>query len=64
MIYLPDSLIDQLLLDDIQYGDLTTRSLRLHHQPATMTFTSRQGGCISGLEIASRMLNKLGIEHQ
>ncbi|MFY3770333.1 putative nicotinate-nucleotide pyrophosphorylase [carboxylating] [Providencia manganoxydans] len=64
MIYLPDSLIDQLLLDDIQYGDLTTRSLGLHHQPATMTFTSRQGGCISGLEIASRMLNKLGIEHQ
>lgn len=64
MIYLPDSLIDQLLLDDIQYGDLTTRSLGLHHQPATMTFTSRQGGCISGLEIASRMLNKLGIDYQ
>lgn len=64
MIYLPDSLIDQLLLDDIQYGDLTTRSLGLHHQLATMTFTSKQGGCISGLEIASRMLNKLGIDYQ
>lgn len=64
MIYLPDSLIDQLLLDDIQYGDLTTRSLGLHHQPATMTFTTQQGGCISGLEIASRMLKKLNIDCQ
>lgn len=36
MIYLPDSLIDQLLLDDLQYGDLTTRSLGLHTQQGTM----------------------------
>ncbi len=26
MIYLSDSLIDELLLDDIRYGDLTTRA--------------------------------------
>ena len=32
MIYLPDTLIDQLLLDDIQYGDLTTRALGLQSQ--------------------------------
>ncbi|MDN0006947.1 ModD protein [Providencia stuartii] len=64
MIYLPDSFIDQLLLDDIQYGDLTTRSLGLHTQAGTMTLVSKQGGCISGIDIASRMLNKLGIDFQ
>ena len=61
MIYLPDALIDQLLLDDIQYGDLTTRALGLHSQLGVMTFSSKHGGCISGLHIAKRMLEKLGI---
>ncbi|WP_265497751.1 ModD protein [Providencia rustigianii] len=61
MIYLPDALIDQLLLDDIQYGDLTTRALGLQSQQGTMTFTSKLGGCVSGLNIAERMLTKLGV---
>lgn len=61
MIYLPDTLIDQLLLDDIQYGDLTTRALGLHSQLGVMTFASKQGGCVSGIHIAKRMLEKLGI---
>ncbi|WP_374447624.1 ModD protein [Providencia sp.] len=61
MIYLPDALIDQLLLDDIQYGDLTTRALGLHSQLGVMTFASKQGGCVSGIHIAKRMLEKLGI---
>ncbi|HHR5882878.1 TPA: ModD protein [Providencia alcalifaciens] len=64
MIYLPDTLIDQLLLDDIQYGDLTSRALGLHTQQGTMTFTSKLGGCISGLDIAQRMLTKLGIHSE
>lgn len=41
MIYIPDALIDQLLLDDIQYGDLTSRALGLDHQQGSMTFTSK-----------------------
>lgn len=64
MIHLPDTLIDQLLLDDIQYGDLTSRALGLHTQQGTMTFTSKLGGCISGLDIAQRMLTKLGIHSE
>lgn len=61
MIYVPDALIDQLLLDDIQYGDLTTRALGLQSQMGVMTFASKFGGCISGVTIARRMLEKLGI---
>lgn len=64
MIYISDNFIDQLLLDDIQYGDLTTRSLGLQHQNGIMTFTAKNSGCISGMKIAIRMLNKLGIECQ
>lgn len=61
MIYVPDTLIDQLLLDDIQYGDLTTRALGLQSQLGVMTFASKFGGCVSGIAIAKRMLEKLGI---
>lgn len=61
MIYVPDALIDQLLLDDIQYGDLTTRALGLQSQLGVMTFASKFGGCVSGIAIARRMLEKLGI---
>ncbi|EKT53125.1 ModD protein [Providencia sneebia] len=64
MIYISDNFIDQLLLDDIQYGDLTTRSLGLQRQQGVMTFTSKKGGCVSGMNIAMRMLNKLSIECQ
>ena len=61
MIYLSDAFIDQLLLDDIQYGDLTTQALNIGTQPGTMTFNAVEGGCVSGIHLALRMLQKLGL---
>ncbi len=61
MIYLSDAFIDQLLLDDIQYGDLTTQALNIGTQAGTMTFNAVEGGCVSGIKVSLRMLQKLGL---
>ncbi len=47
MIYYPDAFLDNLLLEDIQYGDLTCRALNINHQLGTITFTCREAGCVS-----------------
>lgn len=45
MIYIPDSYLDQLLLEDLQYGDLTTRALGIGQEEGEITFFHRQGMC-------------------
>ncbi|OAT44951.1 molybdenum transport system protein [Proteus hauseri ATCC 700826] len=61
MIYYPDAFLDNLLMEDIQYGDLTSRALNIQDKPGVMTFTRRETGCISGIELARRLLEKLGL---
>ncbi|MEQ5226717.1 ModD protein [Proteus cibi] len=61
MIYYPDAFLDNLLMEDIQYGDLTSRALALQAQQGIMTFTRREAGCVSGIELARRLLEKLGL---
>lgn len=61
MFYIADSQIDQLLSDDIQHGDLTTRALGIGQHPGNMVFIRRQSGRISGLTVASRLLTKLSL---
>lgn len=62
MIYYPDSFLDNLLMEDIQYGDLTSRALNISDQLGTMTFTRREAGCISGIMLGCRLLEKLGLK--
>lgn len=62
MIFIPDSYLDQWLMDDIQGGDLTTRALGIGDRRGVMHFYHRQGGCVSGLHTAKRMLERLGLE--
>ena len=61
MIYYPDAFLDNLLLEDIQYGDLTCRALNINHQLGTITFTCREAGCVSGITLGCRLLEKLGL---
>lgn len=56
MIFLSQAQIDALLLEDIQGGDLTTRALNIGHQHGYIEFFLRQGGCISGISVACKML--------
>lgn len=61
MIFIPDSQLDQWLMDDIHGGDLTTRALGIGARCGVMRFHHRQGGCISGIDTARRMLLRLGL---
>ncbi|TCW17424.1 molybdenum transport protein [Raoultella sp. BIGb0138] len=61
MIYLPQALTDAWLMEDIQGGDLTTRALAIGTRPGVIEFRHRQGGCVSGISPAARMLQSLGL---
>lgn len=61
MIYIPDSLIEHFLLEDIAMGDLTTRSLGLEGKQGKMSFINRQPTVTSGIKLSARLLGKLGL---
>lgn len=56
MIFLSQAQIDALLLEDIQGGDLN-----IGHQHGYIEFFLRQGGCVSGISVACKMLTTLGL---
>ncbi|MCO6508623.1 MAG: ModD protein [Snodgrassella sp.] len=62
MFYLSDAELDRLLLDDIAYGDLTTRALGIGQQNGQISFCRRQTGRVSGVAIAVRLLQKLALK--
>ena len=61
MIYYPDSMIDNLLLDDINQGDLTTRILGIGQQDGEISFTLKDGGRSSGIDVVEKIFAKLNI---
>ncbi|MEW5291211.1 ModD protein [Erwinia papayae] len=61
MIFIPDAQLDLWLLEDIQGGDLTCRALDIGGQRGRMTFIHRQGGCVSALALAQRILKRLDL---
>jgi len=62
MFYWSDSLLDSLLLSDIEYGDLTTRALNIGHQSGVMTFARKSAGRVSGVDLAEKLLTKLSLK--
>ncbi|MEA9389923.1 ModD protein [Acerihabitans sp. TG2] len=62
MLYLSETDIDSLLLDDIRGGDLTTRALGIGASAGMMTFSLRRPGIISGLDAAARVLQRLDLQ--
>lgn len=62
MLYYPDTLLEQLLLDDINQGDLTTRLLNIGGQMGAMLFSLKKPGRVSGVEPVCKMLKKLGLD--
>jgi molybdenum transport protein len=62
MIYFPDALIDQWIIDDVNQGDLTTRILGIGEKPGTISFFLPNPGRVSGIEPARKILVRLGIE--
>lgn len=61
MIYFSEHELDQLLLEDIYRGDLTTQTLGLNNTFATIQFTRKNAGIIAGIRLVQRLCQKLDL---
>ncbi|WP_370548281.1 ModD protein [Edwardsiella tarda] len=61
MIFISDSQLDAWLQEDIQGGDITTRALGIGDRRGEIRFYHRQGGCVSAISLACRLLARLGL---
>ncbi len=59
-VHFPDHYLDQFLLEDAPYGDLTTELLGIADKPGKITFTTRHGTVLACTEEAARLLEKAG----
>jgi molybdenum transport protein len=62
MIYFTDQEIDQLLMEDVQYFDLTTSLLRLENKPAKIQFSTRDSTVVCCTEEVMKIFNRTGIQ--
>jgi molybdenum transport protein len=62
MIYFTDQEIDQLIMEDIPYFDLTTSLLRLENKPAKIQISTRESTVVSCTEEVIKIFNKTGIQ--
>ena len=61
MIFVPDTDVERFMLEDIAFGDVTSRSLGLDEQSGRIKFVNRQATIASGVSVAKRILQKLGL---
>lgn len=62
MIYFTDQEIDDLLIEDVPYFDLTTSILRLENKPAKIQFFTREDTVLCCTEEVMKIFNKVGIQ--
>jgi molybdenum transport protein len=60
--HVPDSELEELLLEDAPYGDLTTELLGIGAEPGRIIFTTRHDTVVACTEEAGRLLEKTGCE--
>ncbi len=62
MIHLTDSLIDDIIKEDMPFGDITTSMLGIDREKGSISFSARQEGVIAGSSVAGKIFKKLGAE--
>jgi len=62
MIYFTDKEIDELLIEDMPYSDLTTSILRLENKPAKIQFFTREDTLLCCTEEVLKIFGKVGIQ--
>lgn len=62
MIYIPDSLIDNIIKEDMPYSDITTHLLGIENKVGKISYYSRNEGVVSGVVVAEKIFNKLGVK--
>jgi molybdenum transport protein len=61
MIYFTDQEIDQWIMEDVPYVDLTTSFLRLENKPAKIQIATKESTVVCCTEEVMKIFNKLGI---
>ena len=64
MIYYSDAFLDSLLLEDIHYGDLTTRALGIGAPERGNALFPQAGRLCQRADIGSEITGKLGLQTQ
>ena len=59
-VFIPDGRIDQFILEDMPYIDLTTEVLGIGEEPGEIEYFTREGCVLAGVEEAARVLGKTG----
>jgi len=57
---IPDSRLDELLVEDSPHGDLTTDALGIGALPGRMVYSAREPLVLAGAEEAARLLGRVG----
>lgn len=59
-VFIPDGRIDQFILEDMPYIDLTTEVLGIGEEPGEIEYFTREDCVLAGVEEAARVLGKTG----
>ena len=59
MVYIPDSVLDHFIAEDVPYFDLTTHSLGIGDKEGIISYFSREEAVLCGTEEAQRIMEKL-----
>ena len=62
MVFFTDKEIDDIIIEDVPYGDLTTVLLSIGNVSGSISFITREKTVVCGTEEASRIFTKLGIK--
>ena len=60
MFYVPDSFIEELIKEDLQFMDLTVLSMGIEEVPGLIECFPKQGCVLAGVEIEARVFEKAG----
>ena len=59
-VFIPDGCIDQFILEDMPYIDLTTEVLGIGEEPGEIEYFTREDCVLTGVEEAARVLGRTG----
>lgn len=62
MFFVSDTLLDQILADDIPYGDATSRLLGIENERGVIRCRPKSDMTIAGVALADRLFRRVGLE--
>lgn len=61
MFYIPNSVLESIIAEDIPWNDATTEALSISARPGVISCFPKIDGVVSGIDIAKRMFESVGL---